>query len=267
MVLNVDGLSDFDALHSRRHDEEVQFYAFDLLAGDGDDYRRLPLSLRKTNLARLVPRRREGIFVAGYEQGEIGPDLFRAACKMGLEGMVSKHRERAYGAGPCTHWVKVFRTASCHGSISYRLQRSGRIQPFRFAEVLLDRALGLLGAQQALFSSYLDQDNEFVTDRTPYPYLRMNRQDMNELQLKQGDLVEVYNDNGSTQAMVYPTPTARPKQTFMLFAQATGVQGNVVSPGVNIIPNYKQTWANIRKLADAPEGVKHLSFKPLDYRV
>src|SRR5665213_2591038 len=84
---------------------------------------------------------------------------------------------------------------------------------------------------------------------------------------KDGDLVEVYNDNGSTQAMAYPTPTAKPKQTFMLFAQATGVQGNVVSPGVNelIIPNYKQTWANIRKLADTPEGVKHLSFKSFEY--
>ena len=117
-------------------------------------------------------------------------------------------------------------------------------------------------------SSYLDQDDELVTDRMPYPYLQMNPRDMGELALKQGDLVEVYNENGSTQAMVYPTPTARPKQTFMLFAQATGVQGNVVSPGVNelIIPNYKQTWANIRKLADAPEGVKHLSFKSLDYK-
>src|SRR6267154_6001531 len=82
-----------------------------------------------------------------------------------------------------------------------------------------------------------------------------------------GDLVEVYNDNGSTQAIVYPTPTAKRKQTFMLFGYPTGVQGNVVSPGVNefIIPNYKQTWGNIRKLADAPEGVKHLSFKSLEY--
>jgi arsenite oxidase large subunit len=45
-------------------------------------------------------------------------------------------------------------------------------------------------------SSYLDQDNEFVTDRMPYPYLQMNPQDMDELRLKQGDLVEIYNDNG-----------------------------------------------------------------------
>ena len=48
-------------------------------------------------------------------------------------------------------------------------------------------------------------------DRWPYPFIQMNPQDMAELKLKQGDLVEVYNDNGSTQAMVYPTPTAKRK--------------------------------------------------------
>jgi arsenite oxidase large subunit len=116
-------------------------------------------------------------------------------------------------------------------------------------------------------SAYLDQDNEFVMDRFPYPFIQMNPQDMADLKLGEGDLVEVYNDNGSTQAMVYPTPTAKRKQTFMLFAFPTGVQGNVVSPGVNelVIPNYKQTWGNIRKIADAPEGVKHLSFKSIEY--
>jgi len=116
-------------------------------------------------------------------------------------------------------------------------------------------------------NAYLDQANEFVMDRMPYPYIQMNPDDMAELKVKQGDLVEVYNGNGSTQAMVYPTPTAKRKQTFMLFAYPTGVQGNVVSAGVNefIIPNYKQTWGNIRKLADAPEGVKHLSFKSIEY--
>jgi arsenite oxidase large subunit len=116
-------------------------------------------------------------------------------------------------------------------------------------------------------NAYLDQDNEFVTDRMPYPYIQMNPQDMDALKLKAGDLVEIYNDNGSTQAMAYPTTTAKAKQTFMVFAQPNGVQGNVVSPGVNefIIPNYKQTWANIRKLADAPEGVKHLTFKSFEY--
>ena len=118
-------------------------------------------------------------------------------------------------------------------------------------------------------SAYLDQDNEFVMDRWPYPFIELNPQDMTELGLKNGDLVEVYNDNGSTQAMAYPTPAAKRKQAFMLFGYPTGVQGNVVSAGVNefIIPNYKQTWGNIRKIADAPEGVRHLTFKSKEYRV
>ncbi len=118
-------------------------------------------------------------------------------------------------------------------------------------------------------SFYLDQEDELVSDRWPYPFIQMNPADMDELALKEGDLVEVYNDNGYTQAMVYPTPTAKPKETFMLFANPMGVQGNVVSKGVNelIIPNYKQTWGNIRKIADAPGSVQHLTFKSQEYRV
>jgi bifunctional non-homologous end joining protein LigD len=107
VVLGVDGVPDFNALHSRKHDHEVQFYAFDALALAGDDLRALPLSLRKTNLARLFARRPEGIFVAPFEQGEIGPDLFHAACSMGLEGLVSKRRDRPYRAGQSPDWVKV----------------------------------------------------------------------------------------------------------------------------------------------------------------
>ena len=118
-------------------------------------------------------------------------------------------------------------------------------------------------------SSYLDQQNEFIMDRWPYPFIQINPDDMKELNVGQGDLVEVYNDNGSTQAMVQPSTEVRPKETFMLFANPRGVQGNVVSKGVNefIIPNYKQTWANIRKIAAAPAAVKHLSFKSPEYSV
>ena len=118
-------------------------------------------------------------------------------------------------------------------------------------------------------SAYLDQKNELVMDRWPYPFIQIHPDDMAEIGVHAGDLVEVYNDNGATQAMVYPTETAKPKETFMLFAYPKGVQGNVVSAGVNefVIPNYKQTWANIRKLADAPAGVRHLSFKSQEYRL
>ena len=104
-------------------------------------------------------------------------------------------------------------------------------------------------------------------DRWPLPFLELNPDDMKELGLNPGDLVEVYNDNGSTQAMAQPRTSARRKQTFMLFAYPTGTMGNVVSKGVNelVIPNYKQTWANIRKIADAPEVTHRLTLKSQEY--
>ena len=107
VVLCADGVSDFNALHSGKCNEEVQFCAFDLLAEGADDLRKLPLHLRKLNLQRLLARRPDGIFVNPFERGEIGPDLFRAACRMGLEGIVSKHRERPYQPGRSKHWIKV----------------------------------------------------------------------------------------------------------------------------------------------------------------
>lgn len=67
---------------------------------------RSPADDAQANLARLLARRPDGIFVAPFEAGEIGPDLFRAACDMGLEGLVSK-RYRPYQAGRSKHWIKV----------------------------------------------------------------------------------------------------------------------------------------------------------------
>jgi hypothetical protein len=57
----------------------------------------LPLALRKSKLARLLSRPVDGVFVAEYERGDIGDVLFHVACNMGLEGIVSKHLDRAYG--------------------------------------------------------------------------------------------------------------------------------------------------------------------------
>jgi bifunctional non-homologous end joining protein LigD len=107
VLLDADGISDFDRLHSRRYDDGVRLYAFDILAIDGEDLRKLPLTMRKMNLARLLARRADGIFPSEFEQGEIGPDLFRHACLMGLEGLVSKRADSRYRAGRSPAWVKV----------------------------------------------------------------------------------------------------------------------------------------------------------------
>jgi bifunctional non-homologous end joining protein LigD len=107
VLLDVDGRSDFNGLHSRKHNDEVRFYAFDVLALEGEDLRPLPLHLRKANLAWLLAPSVNGIFLSDFEQGEIGPDLFLHACLMGLEGLGSKHRDRPYRGGRSLHWIKV----------------------------------------------------------------------------------------------------------------------------------------------------------------
>ncbi len=107
IIRGVDGYSDFNALHSGKYNDEVELLAFDILALDGDDLRNLPLSMRKANLQRLLARRPDGIFLSDFEQGEIGPDLFRKACEFGLEGLVSKRSDRPYRGGPSKNWIKV----------------------------------------------------------------------------------------------------------------------------------------------------------------
>jgi ATP-dependent DNA ligase len=107
VILGVEGVSDFNALHSGKQNAEVQFCAFDILAIDGDDVRDLSLSMRRTNLERLLRGRPDGIFINPIETGAIGPDLFRVACGMGLEGIVSKRSDRPYRGGRSPHWIKV----------------------------------------------------------------------------------------------------------------------------------------------------------------
>ncbi|WP_312016143.1 hypothetical protein [Bradyrhizobium sp. JYMT SZCCT0428] len=90
----------------------MQFYAFDMLVTDGDDIRKLPLTMRKTNLARQLAGHVDGIFISDFERGEIGPELFRHACLMGLEGLVSKLADRPYRPARSPNWVKVKNPAS-----------------------------------------------------------------------------------------------------------------------------------------------------------
>jgi len=116
-------------------------------------------------------------------------------------------------------------------------------------------------------NQFLDQDNDFVQDRFPYPFIEMNPEDMAELGISAGDLIEITNDNGATQGMAYPTDTAKRGHVAMVFGSPAGSQGNVINPGTNelVLPNYKHTWGDIRKLADAPPQARAVSFKSKEY--
>ena len=90
-------------LHSRKHDHEVEFYAFDILVSDGEDLRRLPLSMRKDQPRAAAGWCVDGIFLSDFEQGEIGPYSVPARLLAGAGGLVleaSRERlSRAAGSG------------------------------------------------------------------------------------------------------------------------------------------------------------------------
>jgi bifunctional non-homologous end joining protein LigD len=76
VVLRVDGISDFNALNSVKHNDEVQLCAFDVLAMDGDDLCKLPLSMRKADLVRLLARWPDGIFLNPLSRARSGRTCF-----------------------------------------------------------------------------------------------------------------------------------------------------------------------------------------------
>ena len=96
----------FDALHRRGTVSEAMLYGFDLLEVDGEDLRALPLGDRKKRLARLLARRRVGIVLSQHTAAD-GATIFQQACRMGLEGIVSKRITAPYRSGPSRDWIKV----------------------------------------------------------------------------------------------------------------------------------------------------------------
>jgi bifunctional non-homologous end joining protein LigD len=106
VVCGPDGVAIFDALHRRGTVTEAMLYAFDLLELDGEDLRCLALVDRKKRLARLLGGRRLGIVLSDHTDDD-GATIFRHACKLGLEGIVSKRLSAPYRSGPSRDWLKV----------------------------------------------------------------------------------------------------------------------------------------------------------------
>jgi bifunctional non-homologous end joining protein LigD len=93
-------------VHRRGTVTEAMLFVFDLLELDGVDYRPLPLRERKTRLDRLVDRRLAGIAMVDHTDAR-GEWVFEHACRMGLEGIVSKRLSKPYQSGRSGHWLKV----------------------------------------------------------------------------------------------------------------------------------------------------------------
>jgi bifunctional non-homologous end joining protein LigD len=101
-----DGGTDFSVLQNelKGRSTRIVMVAFDLLYLNGYDLRKLPLIERKALLKKLVDKT-DVQFSESFEVD--GREMFKHACKAGLEGVVSKVRDGSYPAGRSNEWVKV----------------------------------------------------------------------------------------------------------------------------------------------------------------
>ena len=101
------GVSDFDRLRQSWQHDRAFLYAFDLIELDGEDLRREPLVTRKATLASILRRTSAGVRLNEHIEAADGATVFAHACKLGLEGIVSKRATSRYRSGRCLSWVKV----------------------------------------------------------------------------------------------------------------------------------------------------------------
>ena len=110
IVLRPDNSFDFAALRSREGQGEAILIAYDLMQLDAEDVRGEGLEARRKRLARLLSRKnkamREGIQLSEAIIGD-GSRIFRHACVLGLEGIVSKRIGSRYVSGRTRAWLKT----------------------------------------------------------------------------------------------------------------------------------------------------------------
>ena len=104
VVFRPDGHSDFAALRTKAGGEQASLVAFDILSLEGDDLRSRPLEERREALAQLVAGA-DGVRFSAALTTE-GAIVFAHACKLGLEGIVSKRAGSCYRSGPSRNWLK-----------------------------------------------------------------------------------------------------------------------------------------------------------------
>jgi bifunctional non-homologous end joining protein LigD len=114
VVLTPDARSDFHALRSAEGQARAVMIAFDLLEHDGEDIRRLPIEERRARLARILKPRSASAaraIVDGIQLSEPiigkGEAMFRQACRIGLEGIVSKRIGSRHVSGRTRVWLKT----------------------------------------------------------------------------------------------------------------------------------------------------------------
>ena len=109
-VVGKTGLPDFQALRrelAKKHTDRLIYMAFDLLYLDGHDLRGLQLIERKHALQEVLAKAPSKISYAEFVELQDGETVFRHACELGMEGIVSKRRDAPYRSGRQETWIKL----------------------------------------------------------------------------------------------------------------------------------------------------------------
>jgi bifunctional non-homologous end joining protein LigD len=104
----VSGASSFEALQQALTDnaqDRLHYYLFDALYLDGVDLRREPLLERKKALQSVIPAKHPHIHFSQHFTDD-GADVLAHACRMGLEGIISKRADATYRSGRTEAWLK-----------------------------------------------------------------------------------------------------------------------------------------------------------------
>ncbi len=90
---------------SARHDGDLSYVAFDLLILDGEDLRKRPLMERKRKLKELLGKTAGTLSYGGHITGD-SDKVLKEACRLGIEGLVSKDRKSSYESRRSLSWIK-----------------------------------------------------------------------------------------------------------------------------------------------------------------
>jgi hypothetical protein len=97
---------DSNMLRRRRNEARAFLYAFHLLELDGIDLRREPIEVRNATLTSFLRKSRPGVRLNEHLEHDSGLTVFQHACKIGLEGIVSKRLGSRYTSGRTRDWLK-----------------------------------------------------------------------------------------------------------------------------------------------------------------
>ena len=111
VALDADGVPNFSTLQAAISDgktSQLIFFAFDLLFVDGADLRALHLFARKQRLKKMLQHRSKESLVRYVEYFEAGGGaVWQSACKLALEGIISKKMNAPYSSGRSDNWTKA----------------------------------------------------------------------------------------------------------------------------------------------------------------